>query len=241
MQKISPLVHHPDVVNNTSKLACGIINRAHLITSFAQYSAELVGYKRADDLLGRTTMDFRGASIELGYEYFQQDARVMLTGQDSDSINLFVSADGELHFLLTQKRAVFKPGSTEVIGCEAFCSELEPHQLTPFTRRLFDHKVQRNKGQSVFSVNLVDVYSDLALTSRESQVLFLLAYGYSAKQLGTELFLSCRTVECHINTLKAKLNIPNKSGLVEFALFSGLDTQLPRRLVSRLLGRKIHE
>lgn len=234
MLKISPLIYHPDVVNSTSKIACGIINRDHVITSFANYSAQLAGYKRSDDALGQTKMDYRGAAAELGHEQFHQDAEIMRTGQSSDSLNLFIAADGKLHFLVTQKRAIFEIGTQEIIGCEGISHELEQTQLTPFTRRLFDH-ASKNRGKKLFMVTLVDSYADLSLSERESEVLFLLTYGNSAKQVAAELFLSQRTVECHINSLKNKLNIQSKSALTEFALFAGLNTQLPRRLVSKLI------
>lgn len=234
MQKISPLIYHPEVVNAPSKVCLGIIDREHRITSYSHYSAELVGFKHPNDLCGMTKLDYRGAAAEAGSEFYRQDMRVMNTKEDLDLLTVFVSAEENLHFLITKKQAVLSPESGAVIGCEAISYELEKQNFTPFTERLFKHLTYSRKAKRVFGSTIVDSYKDLGLTSRESEVLFLLTYGQSAKQIAAEIFLSPRTVESHINSLKAKLDVPNKSGLIEYALFAGLNSQLPRKLLRKL-------
>ncbi|HEX2301540.1 MAG TPA: LuxR C-terminal-related transcriptional regulator, partial [Pseudonocardiaceae bacterium] len=62
----------------------------------------------------------------------------------------------------------------------------------------------------------------LGVTSREADVLALLAQGLSNRQIAARLFLSPRTVEKHIEHLMAKTNSANRAALATYA--SLLDT-----------------
>jgi DNA-binding NarL/FixJ family response regulator len=60
------------------------------------------------------------------------------------------------------------------------------------------------------------------LTSREREVLQLIAEGLSSKQIGGQLKISTRTVESHRAKLMEKLGVRNVSGLVRYAIREGL-------------------
>ena len=64
------------------------------------------------------------------------------------------------------------------------------------------------------------------LTSREREVLGLLAEGYTSKQIAAKLFLSPETVRTHRKHLMAKLDIHNISRLIKFALRNKLNPGL---------------
>lgn len=61
-----------------------------------------------------------------------------------------------------------------------------------------------------------------ALTSREQEVLELLAFGLSNKEIAQRLLLSPRTVETHIDRILGKLNAPTRSRAVVEAGRTGL-------------------
>ncbi len=63
--------------------------------------------------------------------------------------------------------------------------------------------------------------SDL-LTTRETQVLKLLAEGKSNREIGDLLHISPRTVENHRDNIKSKLNINNTAELVKYAIQKGI-------------------
>lgn len=63
-----------------------------------------------------------------------------------------------------------------------------------------------------------------ALTDREREVLTLIAEGLSSKQIAKELGVSLKTIESHRANLMDKLEIHKVSGLVRFAIRSGLVT-----------------
>ena len=60
------------------------------------------------------------------------------------------------------------------------------------------------------------------LTSREKEVLQLVAEGYTNQQIAQELFLSVKTVEGHKNNIKKKLGIKDQAGIIKYALAQGI-------------------
>jgi len=60
------------------------------------------------------------------------------------------------------------------------------------------------------------------LTSRESEVLQLIAEGFSNKQIAAELGISIKTVEKHRQQVMNKLSIHDVAGLTRYAISKGL-------------------
>ena len=60
------------------------------------------------------------------------------------------------------------------------------------------------------------------LTSREVEVLRLVAKGQSNKQIAAELVLSVRTVERHITNLYGKIDARGKADATAYAIHHGL-------------------
>jgi DNA-binding NarL/FixJ family response regulator len=60
------------------------------------------------------------------------------------------------------------------------------------------------------------------LTSREAEVLQLIAEGFSNKQIAAELTISIKTVEKHRQQVMNKLNIHDVAGLTRYAISKGL-------------------
>jgi DNA-binding NarL/FixJ family response regulator len=60
------------------------------------------------------------------------------------------------------------------------------------------------------------------LTSREVEVLQLIAEGYANKQVASALNISIKTVEKHRQSLMERLNIHNTAGLTRYAISAGV-------------------
>ena len=63
-----------------------------------------------------------------------------------------------------------------------------------------------------------------ALTQRERDVLRLIAQGFSAPEIGEQLFISSKTVDTYKQRINEKLGIAHRSEYVEFALKVGVLT-----------------
>lgn len=59
------------------------------------------------------------------------------------------------------------------------------------------------------------------LTSREEEILTLVAKGYTNKEISTRLGISVRTVESHKGNIMAKLELKNRADVVRYALDRG--------------------
>ena len=64
--------------------------------------------------------------------------------------------------------------------------------------------------------------SDHQLTSREAELLQMIAEGHVNKQIASELGISIKTVEKHRQHLMEKLNIHDIAGLTRFAIAAGI-------------------
>jgi len=60
------------------------------------------------------------------------------------------------------------------------------------------------------------------LTSREAEVLQLIAEGYANKQMAAELGISKKTVEKHRQNMMAKLGLHDTAGVTRYAISAGI-------------------
>ena len=83
-------------------------------------------------------------------------------------------------------------------------------------RRLHNHTQKSLNGSGLLKKKLAH------LSSREVEVLQLIAEGKANKQTAAELGISIKTVEKHRQNLMAKLNIHEISGLTRYAIGAGI-------------------
>ena len=85
-------------------------------------------------------------------------------------------------------------------------------------------------GKKYFNQKLFDILlnvesngkTESVLSSREKEILKLIAEEYTNPEIAEKLFLSVRTVDTHRQNLIQKLNVKNTAGLVKYAIKSGL-------------------
>ena len=80
-------------------------------------------------------------------------------------------------------------------------------------------KVINRYTQRVRDAN--DTTSDI-LTTREREILQLIAEGSSSKKIAEALFISPKTVETHRTHIMDKLNIHNRTDLIKYAIRTGI-------------------
>ncbi len=61
-----------------------------------------------------------------------------------------------------------------------------------------------------------------ALSDRETEIIRLIAAGFSNKEIGEKLFISHRTVDTHRTNMMKKLNVSNIAGLISYSIRHGL-------------------
>ena len=82
---------------------------------------------------------------------------------------------------------------------------------------------KRLKARALGSANHAGLFKKgVRLTSREVEVLQLIAEGGANKQIAAELGICIKTVEKHRTNLMAKLNIHDTAGLTRYAISAGI-------------------
>lgn len=87
-----------------------------------------------------------------------------------------------------------------------------------------------HSGKKYFNQKLFDILLNMessgkqisVLSSREKEILKLIAEEYTNPEIAEKLFLSVRTVDTHRQNLIQKLDVKNTAGLVKYAIKSGL-------------------
>jgi DNA-binding NarL/FixJ family response regulator len=105
--------------------------------------------------------------------------------------------------------------------------------LDEFELRIALEKV--SKGQNYYSAPVTEVLNSRSksiqktsnsqlesLSSREQEVLKLIAEAFSTKEIANQLSLEISTIESHRKSLMRKLNVHNVAGLVRIAVQEGL-------------------
>lgn len=85
-----------------------------------------------------------------------------------------------------------------------------------------EHDPEPDRLIEVFESNVVHLGPLDPLSQRELEVLALVGHGMTAKQIGAALFRSHRTIEQHIESLRAKLHVARREQLAEIAHRAGL-------------------
>jgi len=214
---------------------------AYKDTQFAyQYSnsayATLIGLSHPQDLIGRTVFDIPCDAVSYAQEFDVQDRQVMSSGQTLRILNIQPFADGRWGIYLCTKRPWFNEGN-EVVG-----SIGEAVDITDAYTSALSTRFARVTGQKQHSLILTGAdtvgrtNAGMSLSPRESEVLFLILRGKTAKLAAEVLSISFRTVEQHLESIKFKFGARNKAELIDAAIDRGYLNHIPLSIFSRRLS-----
>ena len=135
---------------------------------------------------------------------------LILSAHNDDAYVKNARESGAAGFLLKQACAeVLSEGIREVNKGHSF--------FGPFIAKLLPEGEQKSLDRGGQTKPRKD-----RLTSREVEVIQLIAEGKANKQIAAELGIGMKTVEKHRERLMAKLNIHNASGLTRYAISAGI-------------------
>ena len=114
-------------------------------------------------------------------------------------------------------------------GDDYVVKPFDPDELIARARRA----IARSQGEPR---SLVGTPQNLELTTRELEVLRLLAEGRSSSDIASELFISRKTVQSHVQRILAKLGIHSRAQAVAVAYERGLLKAAPERSEDSMSG-----
>jgi len=136
---------------------------------------------------------------------------LILSAHSDEAYVTKARALGASGFLLKQIAAHFLPEAIRKVfqGQQVFSPEI--------AKRLNHQRLQlRTQGELITKATAKE------LTSRETEVLQLVAEGKANKETASELNISIKTVEKHRQSLMGKLNIHETAGLTRYAIAAGI-------------------
>ena len=135
---------------------------------------------------------------------------LILSSYDDDEYVQQVTEAGATGYLLKQTAA------TELIKAVREAQRGNAFFSPAISRRLAQHY------REVFMAGIPARKQTVKLTSRETEVLQLIAEGRANKQIAAELSISIKTVEKHRQQVMNKLNIHETAGLTRYAISRGV-------------------
>ena len=141
---------------------------------------------------------------------FPETKVLILSAHSDDAYVESATAAGAVGYLIKQTSAHFLAVAIrEVHGGNTFFSPSVAKRLSHRNQKSLDRKgVLKPKG--------------VTLSSRELEVLQLIAEGKANKQTAAELGISAKTVEKHRDHLMRKLDIHDTAGLTRYAIEAGI-------------------
>jgi DNA-binding NarL/FixJ family response regulator len=181
-------------------------------------AAEVMGFKHPKDAEGASDASVPNTALaELADSFRQSDAEVLRFG----TAQRIEVADQTLW--LNSKSLLKNPeGQVRAVVSQA----VQIHDGVV-------HSICRSKRwlPKTASLSIQETYVDWDLTSRESEVLYGLLHGLTAKKIATQLGCSYRTIESHIENIRTKTGCASKSAVVEKAIDEGLVYILPKSVI----------
>ena len=143
-------------------------------------------------------------------------------------------ADGEARLLVVTKFPTYDKNN-EVNGAGAICKQIKYGRAHKNLLNLLISGTQRyldSEKPISITCEQTDRFDTLGLTIKESECLYFLMRGRSAKSIASVLHRSRRTIETHLNNMKERLNCSSRSDLIDLAFTYNLLHFIPRSLVN---------
>lgn len=161
--------------------------------------AEIAGFHRISDIIGMTDFDMPWCDTEAAY-YREKDQAVLDGNYLCNHVETQRLSSGRDCRILINKVPLIDAKNllTGVIG--SYVTIADPHY----------HGTKST------------VLKNVSVTERQIECLVFLAKGYTAKKIASEMDVSAKTVQTHIEKLKLKLHCHTKNELLDIAWQSDL-------------------
>ena len=198
----------------------------------------LAGYKNLDSIIGITDDDLKCDASSYAAIFRRQDQEAMLC-KPQTILDIHHFADNKLWICISRKIPL-KDENQKVIGCINQMSEINLPLLNKVGIALTRTNYKRTENRLNSLTLSAEGYETHNISKRESECLFYILRGKTAKEIAKILHLSPRTVEEYTENLKFKFCCQTKTELVGKAISEGLLTTIPTSLFPNNLSRAIY-
>ncbi len=202
----------------------------------------LVGLNHPKEAIGRTDFDMPCQTSNCANLFRAQDQRVMQLNQKIRILDIHPFAGNEWKAYIFTKTPLTDP-NLGVIGTIFHGVDVTSRPVIEIGALLAKMSLSDVSSPLVGqnSYMLSTHFSGINLTQRQSEVLFFLLRGKTAKHIAVVLSISFRTVEAYIEQLKHKFSAANKEELIELAITAGFLSFIPKSLFRAQLSEELKE
>jgi len=196
-----------------------------------QNYANLVGLKYKEDTIGRTDFDMPCDTVNCAQLFREQDKQVITQIQPMRILDIHPFAGGLWQAYLFSKSPLYD-NNNNIAGTIFTGQNITNTSALEFGSLLAKIKVEGVKndllGQDSYMIG--NRFGKIPLTSRESEVLFFVLRGKTAKTIAKILGVSPRTIEKYQRNLKFKFDTENLPALIDQAISLGYLNIIPDTL-----------
>ena len=195
----------------------------------AEYG-RIIGLPHHEDVIGRTDFDMPCDTVNCAHLFRAQDKKVIQTLERMRILDIHPFAGGWKAYIFTKIPMYDK--DKKVIGTIYHGANITNSISIEIGALLSHYYVEGVKNKLLGQNNYMpsSKFSDVKLTSRQTEVLFYLLRGKTAKKIALLLNISYRTVEEYLEQLRLKFNASNKNELIEKAMCAGFLNIIPESL-----------
>ncbi len=183
------------------------------------------GLKDKDKIIGKSDFDL---SWEKYAEYYRQGDDPILKGKSITYLHPMQFPSGKEALILTRKTPI-KNSFNDIVGIMGLVTYLPGTNRIELIKKLnqFDCALWGGRRDIQAQYILADNFNNLEISKREADCLFYLIRGKTAKEIAIILFISKRTVEKHLESIRIKFNCESKSQVISKAIEMGFVDYLP--------------
>lgn len=201
-----------------------------VFTSINKEFARLLGFQSPEEALGKSDFEIPCAYSEYADIFRANDKQVIAGNATVKFIEIQQMANLDWKILFVVKSPSLE--ENKIVGTEGYCIDI----TEIFSQFSLINEITGSNHLTPKTVLLDSKIEDISLTPRQSECLFFLLRGKTAKEIGKIINLSYKTIEYHIDLLKDKFQCQNKKTLIEKAIAQGFLNTLPTCLYTRQLS-----
>lgn len=201
----------------------------------------IIGLENHEDVIGRTDYDMPCDTINFANMFVKQDQQVIQSLNKMKILDIHPFSGGQWKVFIFTKTPYIKNNiciGTIFQGTDI--TNTSSIELGALLSRYAIEGIENNLiGQNSYMLN--GNYNSIKLSERQSEVLFYLLRGKTAKQIGLYLNLSVRTIHEYMDQLRYQFNAQNKLELIDVAISLGFLNTIPERILRTQLSLELKD
>lgn len=221
--------------------ACGCKDLNSVFMYANQEYINIIGLNHKEDIKGRTDFDMPCDTINAASLFQEQDKKVIQSLQKMRILDIHPFA-GQIWkaYIFTKTPLMDGNQCIGTIFHGADITNTASLEIGSLLARTKVEGVSNNLiGQNSYMLN--HSFNDIKLTDRQSEVLFYLLRGKTAKQISHYLHIPTRTVDDYIEQLRYQFNAQNKHELIDLALSYGFLNTIPESIFRTQLSVELKD